>query len=202
MYPLDEMESFLKNRLSKKRYTHSMNVASEAYKLAGLYGDNPDRAYVAGLLHDVCKEIPFDEQEEMMLKGNMNISGAELSVKALWHGPAGAYYIKNEMGITDGNIINAVRFHTIGRSGMSRLEEVVYMADLISEDRDYKDVEKMRRLAYTDLDMAMYEAVCFSIESVMKKNSYIPEYTVDAYNQYAFICSLCKKNKEKNDGKK
>lgn len=202
MYSLEELKTFLKKRLSKKRFIHSLNVADEAYKLAGIYGENPDKAYIAGLLHDVCKESPAAEQEELMLKGNMNISGAELSTKALWHGPAGAYFLKSELEINDSDILNAVRFHTIGKAGMSKFEEIIYMADLISEDRDYKDVDKMRKLAYTDFEKAMYEAVCYSMESVIKKQNYIPEYTVDLYNQYAYICSACKKNKEKNDGKK
>lgn len=202
MYSLEELKSFLKKRLSKKRFVHSLYVADEAYKLAGFYGEDPDKAYLAGLLHDVCKESPAAEQEELMLKGNMNISGAELSTKALWHGPAGAYFLKAELEINDSDILNAVRFHTIGKSGMSRFEEIIYMADLISEDRDYKDVDKMRKLAYTDFEKAMYEAVCYSMECVIKKQNYIPEYTVDLYNQYAYICSACKKNKEKNDGKK
>ena len=156
----------------------------------------------AGLLHDVCKESPTAEQEELMLKSNMNISGAELSTKALWHGPAGAYFIKSELGINDSDILNAVRYHTIGRSGMSKLEEIIYMADLISDDRDYKDVDKMRKLAYSDFERAMYEAVSYSIESVLKKQGYIPECTVNLYNQYSYIYSVHKKNKEKNDGKK
>ena len=56
MYSLEELKSFLKKRLSKKRFIHSLNVADEAYKLAGMYGEDPDKAYLAGLLHDVCKE--------------------------------------------------------------------------------------------------------------------------------------------------
>ena len=190
MYSLEELKSFLKKRLSKKRFIHSLNVADEAYKLAGMYGEDPDKAY------------PTAEQEELMLKSNMNISGAELSTKALWHGPAGAYFIKSELGINDSDILNAVRYHTIGRSGMSKLEEIIYMADLISDDRDYKDVDKMRKLAYSDFERAMYEAVSYSIESVLKKQGYIPECTVNLYNQYSYIYSVHKKNKEKNDGKK
>ena len=67
MYSLEELKSFLKKRLSKKRFIHSLNVADEAYKLAGMYGEDPDKAYLAGLLHDVCKESPTAEQEELML---------------------------------------------------------------------------------------------------------------------------------------
>lgn len=201
MLSSEEMKAFLKARLSKKRYNHSVNVAHEAKKLAAYLGEDTRKAYTAGLLHDVCKEILPAEQKQMMLEGNMELSPAELSARALWHGPAGAYFIEKEMGIRDRDIINAVRFHTVGRSGMSLLEEIVYMADLISEDRDYKDIDKMRKLAYTDFQRAMLEAFAFSIESVIKKQGYIPKYTLDAYNQYLYVCSVQKKAKEENDGK-
>ncbi|MGN0622295.1 MAG: bis(5'-nucleosyl)-tetraphosphatase (symmetrical) YqeK [Porcipelethomonas sp.] len=202
MYDTDEIKSFLKERLSKKRYTHSINVASEAQKLAKHYGADPKKAYIAGLLHDICKEIPHSEQEELMLEGDMYLSGEELSSKALWHGPAGAYYVKAYMGIKDEEILNSIRYHTVGRSGMSLLEEIIYMADLISEDRSYKDVDKMRKTAYSDLNRALLEALCFSVRSVAEKGGYIPHYTIDAYNQYTFVCSLNRKNKEKNDEKR
>lgn len=202
MYSSEQIKAFLKERLSKKRYHHSVNVAHEALKLANAYGENPDKAYLAGLVHDICKELSHSEQKRIMLEGNMDISGAELASKALWHGIAGAYFIEKEMGIKDKDILNAVRFHTVGRSGMSKLEEIVYMADLISEDRDYKDVDKMRKLAYTDFEKAMLEAFCYSIEGVVTKQGYIPEYTVAAYNQYLYICSVRKKTKEENNGDK
>lgn len=202
MYSDEEIKALLKKRLSKKRYHHSLNVAHSALTLAEKYGVNAQKAYTAGLLHDVCKEIASQEQEQMMLKGNMDLSGAELSVKALWHGPAGAYYIKTELRIDDEEILNAVRYHTVGRPGMSKFEEIIYMADLISEDRDYKDVGKMRKLAFSDFEKAMYEAVSYSISNTIKKQSYIPEKTIELYNQYTYLCSARKKFKEKNDGKK
>ena len=93
MYFTDDLKILLKKRLSKKRYNHSLNVAQAAFELAESCGEDSEKAYVAGLLHDICKEIDPEEQEQMMLKGNMDLSGTELAVKALWHGPAGAYYI-------------------------------------------------------------------------------------------------------------
>ena len=67
---------------------------------------------------------------------------------------------------------------------MSRLEEIVYIGDLISAERDYKDVDKMRKLAYTDLNAAMLEAFAFSMKSVIKKGGVIPICTAEGYNFY------------------
>lgn len=192
----ETVKLLLEKRLSKKRFQHSLNVADEALKLAKKYGVDGKKAYFAGLVHDICKEDDNSELKRLMLKCE-NITNAELSSKSLWHGPAGACYIQEELGIDDRDIINAVRFHTIGRAGMSRLEEIVYLADLISIDRDYKDVEKMRKLAYSNFDKAMLEGVSFSITSVVKKHGYIPEYSIEAYNQYNYLHVARKKSKEK-----
>lgn len=202
MNSVDSIKSLLKERLSKKRFNHSLGVAQAAMKLAQLYGEDADKAYLAGLVHDICKEEEPEIQKMLMLEGDMNLSGAELSSKALWHGPAGAYFIKTELGIDDKDILNAVRYHTVGRASMSRFEEIIYIADLISDDRDYKDVDSMRKLAFSDFEKAMYEAVCYSISNVVKKRNYIPESTLDLYNQYTYLHSVRKKTKEKNDGRK
>ena len=73
MYNADEKKKFLKNRLSQKRYTHSLNVAEECRRLAVKYGEDPDKAYYAGLLHDICKEIPADEQKQLILKSGFSV---------------------------------------------------------------------------------------------------------------------------------
>lgn len=188
MYNVDEMKEFLRERLSKKRYTHSLNVADECRSLAKVYGEDCDKCYFAGLLHDVCKEIPAENQREMVIKSRLAVSQSELTSKPLWHAVAGAWFAENELGVKDRDILNAIRFHTIARAGMSRTEEIVYLGDLVSADRTFKDVKKMRKLAYTDINRAMLEALKFSILSVLEKGGYIPNYTIEAYNQYVFLC--------------
>ena len=184
LYNPDEKKKYLKNCLSAKRFTHSMNVAAECRKLAEKYGEDPDKAYFAGLLHDICKEMPDDVQKELVMSSGYTVCREELETRSLWHGIAGAYFIKKEFGVEDIDILNSIRFHTVGRAGMSRLEEIVYMGDLISAERDYKDVDKMRKLAYADLNAAMREAFAFSMKSVIKKGGVIPICTAEGYNFY------------------
>ena len=121
MYDVDEVKKLLEKRLSKKRYTHSLNVADEAYKLAEKYGEDPQKAYFAGLVHDICKEEEPEELKRLILKCD-TITNVELSSKSLWHGPAGSCYIQEQLGVKDKDIINAVSFHTTGSAGMSELE--------------------------------------------------------------------------------
>ena len=136
---INELRDILKIRLSKKRYTHSLNVADAALKLAEKYGADIEKAYLAGLVHDICKEVPTDEQLAMAQKCRQGIDETEQKIPALYHAAAGSWYGENVLHIHDEDILNAVRYHTTGRAGMSRLEECVYLADLISEDRTYKD---------------------------------------------------------------
>lgn len=197
MYHFDENKAFLKARLSKKRYTHSLNVAHEAQRLAELYGEDPEKAYFAGLMHDVCKELPAEEQEELVRASSFAVSKEELVTKPVWHGIAGAYFLQVRMGVTDPDVLNAVRYHTVGRAGMTRLEEIVYLADLISEDRTYDGVEQMRQLCLTSINAAMLEGIRFSIETTLKKGGYLPPVTVEAYNQYIFCEKQEKHHKTK-----
>lgn len=197
MYHFDENRAFLKARLSKKRYTHSLNVAHEAQRLAELYGEDPEKAYFAGLMHDVCKELPAEEQEELVRASSFAVSKEELVTKPVWHGIAGAYFLQVRMGVTDPDVLNAVRYHTVGRAGMTRLEEIVYLADLISEDRTYDGVEQMRQLCLTSINAAMLEGIRFSIETTLKKGGYLPPVTVEAYNQYIFCEKQGKHHKTK-----
>ena len=198
MYSVAEFKNILELKLSKKRYIHSLNVADEARKLAEHYGYcDTDKAYLAGLLHDVCKEIPQEAQLEMVLKSDRSVSDAEKCTPALFHAVAGAYYAETVFGFTDEDFLNSIRYHTVGRAGMSRLEEIVYIADLTSAERDYKDVDKMRRYSRQSIEKAMLEALTFSIESVMKKGSLIPVHTTEAYNFYR--SALNEKNGKKTD---
>ncbi|MBE6876601.1 MAG: HD domain-containing protein [Ruminococcus sp.] len=184
MYEVKEKITFLENRLSQKRFRHSCNVAKAACQLARQYGADAEKAYFAGLVHDICKEIPFEEQYQMMQAGDYLPDLAELNSRKLWHGIAGAYFIQKQFGVDDTDILNAVRFHTVGRAGMSLLEEIIYIADMISEERDYKGVDKMRRLAQKDLQTAMLEALQDALTSVMKKNGLLSQNTIEAYNYY------------------
>ncbi len=176
--------AYLEEHLSPKRFRHSCNVSQAAGQLAKLYSADQEKAQFAGLLHDICKELPYEEQYRLMTAGDFQPDFAELHSKKLWHGIAGAYFIQTEFQIQDIDILNAVRFHTVGRAGMSLLEEIIYIADMISEEREYKGVEKMRRLAQRDLKAAMLEALRDTIMSVIKKESFLPVYTIEAYNYY------------------
>lgn len=180
----EELKKLLKEKLSENRYIHSINVAEQAKKLARIKKSDEEKAYFSGLMHDVCKEMPLEEQEKYVLLSSMNVDIVEIESAPLWHAISGAEFLKEHFNIIDKDILNAVRYHTVGRAEMTVLEKIVYLADLTSADRSYKDVEKIRKICENNLDMGMQEALKFSISDCALKGKAIPKSTFEAYNFY------------------
>ena len=150
--PLEELKSVLRSRMNEHRYAHSLNVAERAVFLAKKYGADPEKAEFAGLIHDICKGIPNEEQLAIIKNAVIELDEDTLKSPALWHSIAGAIYSEHEIGVSDKDVLNAVRYHTSGRGNMSILEKVVYMADLTSAERNYPDAEYTRNLTDYSLD--------------------------------------------------
>lgn len=174
----------LEKMLSSKRVAHSINVADMAKELACLYGENQEKAYTAGLLHDLCKEMDKQEQLRWIEKSDIILDSILHSQPQVWHGMAASSYLYHELNITDQPILDAVRYHTTARAGMSHLEEIIYIADITSKDRNYPDVEEMRHLARTDLDKAMLAGLQYNLVRLVEKGLTVSLDTYQAYNYY------------------
>ena len=139
----DEYKKLIKSRMSDYRYTHSVNVSKEAVRLAKKYGADTEKAAVAGILHDITKETPKEEQLQIMTDGGIILDNVQEKSTKLWHGISGSVYIRDILKITDEDILNAVRYHTTGRAGMSLLEKIIFIADFTSAERDYNGIKTM-----------------------------------------------------------
>ena len=179
----EKIITLIRSKLSADRFNHSLNVADSAKELAFSYGADADKAYTAGLLHDVMKNASEEEQLGVLSEAGIELMPVERENKKLWHAIAGAAYVKFVMGIDDRDIIRAVRYHTTGRSGMSLLERIVYLADYISADRNYNGVEDMRRLCKSDSDEAILYALTFGIPDLVSKGRVIHPDSIDLYNE-------------------
>ena len=179
----EKIITLIRSKLNADRFNHSLNVADSAKELALRYGADADKAYTAGLLHDVMKNASEEEQLGVLSEAGIELMPVERENKKLWHAIAGAAYVKFVMGIDDRDIIRAVRYHTTGRSGMSLLERIVYLADYISADRNYNGVEDMRRLCKSDSDEAILYALTFGIPDLVSKGRVIHPDSIDLYNE-------------------
>jgi len=179
----EEFINEIRKQLGDYRFIHSLNVAKTAVELAKRYGADEEKAYTAGILHDVLKDKTPEYLLGYLDENGVLLTQVERSNHKLYHAMAGAVYVKNELGITDKDIINAIRYHTTGRKNMSLLEKVIYIADFISEDRNYDGVERMREKAKLSLECAMEEGLQFSIIELSEKLLPIHPDSIDAYNQ-------------------
>ena len=180
----DDYKDMIRSMMGKKRYTHSCNVADMCVKLAEVHGGDVKKAYLAVILHDCRKEADAETQRKEMMASGYYVDPAELASKSTWHGVAAAYYLREELGITDEDVLNAVRYHTVARAAMSKLEKIVYLGDLVSAERDFPDVEKYRAYALKDLDDGMYRALKWSIGNLSENDRKIPVSTIEAFNYY------------------
>ncbi len=154
-----EAKALAKGELSKKRYCHVANVAKAAKMLAGRFGADAEKAELAAWLHDIVKERTQGEILQILGEDAIIQQSVAGRPYAVWHGPAAAVYAKNHLGVKDGEVLSAVASHTTGKPGMSRLDKVLYLADYISDERDFDGVEEVRLLAKTDLDAAVDAAM-------------------------------------------
>ena len=175
-------ESLIRPLMGDRRYNHSINVAKEAVTLAKLYGADEEKAYIAGILHDITKELPIDEQLQIMQDGGIILDNVQKTAPKLWHGISGSVYIQTNPGIKDPDIINAIRYHTTGRAGMSLLEKVIFVADFTSEERDYDGAEIMRQKSRESLEEAMIFGFQFTLFDLTKRKLAIHPDEVFCYN--------------------
>lgn len=150
-----EIRDYAKSVMSERRFRHTENVAREAKRLAEYWNADGETAYLAGLIHDIAKEIPYNEAIKMLESFGYIPDNTERENGALLHGPLAAYIARDEFGIENEEIFNAVKFHTTGRSDMSLLEKIIYVADFIEEGRTYPEAEIIRKIAYEDIDKAV-----------------------------------------------
>lgn len=189
-----EFLAVVRLNLGDYRFAHSLGVADSARELAKIYGADEEKAYTAGLLHDVMKDKTPSELRDMIEnKYGVPLSDVEKSNHKLYHAIAGSLFVKNELGVTDEEILNAIRYHTTGRKNMSLLEKVIFIADFISPDRNYDGVERMREKAKISLEKAMEEGLQFTIIELSQKLQPIHPDSIDAYNEIVM-------NKENENG--
>ena len=179
----EKIKEILRSRLTEKRYIHSLAVADEAKRLATQYGADKEKAYLAGLLHDITKTATCEEQLLFMKQFGIMLDDITKNSEKLWHAVTGAAYIEKELGINDKEIISAVRYHTTAKSNMTKFEKILYLADFTSADRDYSDVDVMRRLVDVSMTDAMEYALSYTINELVEKRSQIHPDTLNAYNE-------------------
>ena len=155
--------------LSSQRIAHTAGCEHEAVQLAKLWGEDPEKAAVAGILHDSTKNLSYDEQLILCDKYGIILDNAQRENPKLLHAITGAALAKDRFGVSE-EISQAIRWHTTGKPDMNTLEKIIYLADYIEPTRDFEGVERLRELAYEDLDAALALGLEMSLEELRRQN--------------------------------
>ena len=153
---IEKIKKDLKENMSEKRFEHSVSVMKKAIELAKIYNENEDEAALAGLTHDIAKEIPDDEAFMIAEKNGIELDEIEKINTKLLHGKIGAFLAKEKYGFNE-RITDAIKFHTETVPEMDNLSKIVYVADKIEDTRvsDKVDLDKQREVAMQNLDDAV-----------------------------------------------
>lgn len=178
----DRYIAVIKKKLKKKRYEHCLRVEKMALKLAGRYGLEEKDVQTAALLHDLAKSMLDEELLAAAKDYGLAVDSVIQMKPDLLHGPVAAEMMKHDLGIDDEDVLNAVRYHTTGRAGMSELEKVIYLADLTEEGRIFPGVEELREITFRDLDLGMQKGVSDTLFYLIKRRYPIHVDSIMAYN--------------------
>ncbi|OOP72793.1 bis(5'-nucleosyl)-tetraphosphatase (symmetrical) YqeK [Clostridium beijerinckii] len=186
MLSIEEMNLYLKSNLLEKRYMHTLGVADTAKRLAKLNGVSEKKAEIAGLAHDVAKNLSIDKMREIIKENNVIISEIEEKNMNLWHSIVAPIEAKDRLGIDDDEILDAIRWHTTGKEDMSTLTKIIYIADMIEPGRNFDGVDEIRRATFENLDKGVYFGLTSSIKVLLARNLLIDENTIKARNYFLF----------------
>ncbi|KKO51260.1 bis(5'-nucleosyl)-tetraphosphatase (symmetrical) YqeK [Paenibacillus sp. DMB20] len=180
-YNREQLIEAVSSQMPEKRWIHTQGVMDAAVKLAKQYGADPVKADLAAILHDVAKYWPVQRLRDVLSENRLNDELLQHE-KQLWHAEVGAFVAEKDYGITDPEILDAIRFHTSGRVGMTLLDKVVCLADYIEPGRDFPGVHNIRELANHSLDKALAAGFDSTISFLVSRRQIIYPLTVLARN--------------------
>lgn len=172
--------------LTEKRIAHVLGCENEAVSLANRWGEDPERAAVAGILHDITKKLSAEEQLKLCEKYGIINDAAEVANPKLLHAKTGAAFARELFGIED-DIYGAIRWHTTGKPDMTLLEKIIYLADFVEPTRNFPGVEELRELCLEDIDAAMAKGLEMSLEFIRSGGAEPYKDSVEACEWYAAL---------------
>ena len=184
-YTIEDIQEKLRKKLKGSRYVHTLGVEYTSVCLAMKYGENLETAELSGLLHDCAKELPEKKLIQICRDHGERISKMEYQTPFLLHGKAGACLARDKFGIDDANILNAIRYHTTGRPGMTLVEKIVFVADYIEPNRKKADnLTELRRMAFENLDETVVRILEQTLDYVIRTGKEIDRHTVITRDYY------------------
>jgi len=179
----------IRERLCDSRWQHSLGVAMTARQMAEQHGEDPDQAYLAGILHDYDRDRSGTELLTLARCHGLIEDEIEVLVPDLLHARVGAWSLRRELGLDDKDLLAAVESHTLGAEKMSKLAKIIFLADMIEPGRrPYPALERLRLLCSADLDDAMLVGLESTISYCLEQGRLLHPRTVRARNAFLLAC--------------
>lgn len=185
-----EIKDWLREHLNDERYSHSLGTAQCARELAHNYNLDEEKAYIAGLLHDCAKCFSTDKLLEI-IHDNLQVEEAEMLNYKTLHAPVSAYYAQKVFGVTDNEILSAIRWHTLGQIEMTDFEKIIFLADKIepnTRDKSYREEILNILKEENGLNKALLKCYKETLKSLVKRDLKICLLTVEIYNKLEDLC--------------
>ena len=185
-----EIKDWLREHLNDERYSHSLGTAQCARELARNYNLDGEKAYIAGLLHDCAKCFSTDKLLEI-IHDNLQVEEAEMLNYKTLHAPVSAYYAQKVFGVTDNEILSAIRWHTLGQIEMTDFEKIIFLADKIepnTRDKSYREEILNILKEENGLNKALLKCYKETLKSLVKRDLKICLLTVEIYNKLEDLC--------------
>lgn len=164
-----DREERIRRVLSPDRYRHCVGVANLAERLATFHGVDPDRLRLAGLLHDAAKELTPEEMERAFREYDETGFEEMADLPKLWHAPVSAILAQRDYGVTDREVLEAIRHHPTGHPSFSTVGDILFVADYCGPGRPVEGGDEIARQAETDLDGAVLEVIDRKIDYLRKR---------------------------------
>jgi predicted HD superfamily hydrolase involved in NAD metabolism len=174
----------LEQELDRPRFKHTLGVEKTALALAKKFKVSQKKASLAALLHDCARKYDRPGLLKQARKFKIKIDAVSRQEPKLLHAELSARMARRDFGIKDPEVLSAIRNHTLGQPGMSRLDQVIFLADHIEEGRDFAGVRRLRRLAAKDLDQAMVASTAHTIKYLLERKLPIHPASLKTRNYY------------------
>jgi predicted HD superfamily hydrolase involved in NAD metabolism len=179
---LEALEAALTGRISGDRLAHTYRVRDTALELCARFGADREQVQVAALMHDYARAMPSHQLLAEGRRRGLIIDPAEEVQPQLLHGPVAAVQLAEEGLVSEPAVLDAIRWHTTGRPGMSTLEKLIWLADYIEPGRRFSGIDLIRSAAAQDLDRALLMAMESTITFIINRGWLLHVYTVHARN--------------------
>ena len=179
----------MQDALKADRFDHTLGVAYTAANLASVHDEDVQKALIAGYLHDCAKNLSHEEQMKVCKKYDIELSDVEKRNPSLIHAKAGMCLAEYKYGIDDKEILNAIRWHTTGHPGMTKLEMIVFIADFIEPNRKpLEHMEIIRKEAFKNLEACMLIILRDTLNYLHNIDKECDTMTQSTYDYYKNLC--------------